>query len=193
MEDKLKELYNECIKELASININVIDNPQIGEIDIKISLKNLKRYACCKNEQPDEKTKYIIRRKNHITVQYDIFFKHHIEISKWVMKLDEKIIKNTILHEIIHCFPGCNNHKEGFKEYASYINKELGYNISRLGNKEVDYKKSNLYLEEEKNSYKYKILCKNCGQTYYRKKLKKNLASKYRCGKCGGKLQLQNE
>lgn len=193
MEDKLKELYNECIKELASININVIDNPQIGEIDIKISLKNLKRYACCKNEAPDEASRHTIRRKNHIILQYDRFYKHHIEISKWVMKLDEKIIKNTILHEIIHCFPGCNNHKEGFKEYASYINKELGYNISRLGNKEVDYKKSNLYLEEEKNSYKYKILCKNCGQTYYRKRLKKNLASKYRCGKCGGKLQLQNE
>ena len=107
------------------------------------------------------------------------------------MELDEKIIKNTIIHEIIHCFPGCNNHQEGFKKYAAYINQQLGYNISRLGNKQADYKKSNLELREEKSYYNYKILCKNCGQTYYRKRLRKNFINKYKCGKCGGKLKLE--
>ena len=29
-------------------------------------------------------------------------------------------IKNTIMHEIIHCFPYCNNHGSEFKKYAKY-------------------------------------------------------------------------
>ncbi len=48
------------------------------------------------------------------------------------MELDEEIIKNTIMHELIHCMPYCNNHGKKFKEYAKYINKNLGYDISRV-------------------------------------------------------------
>lgn len=42
MEEKLNELYNECIEELKSIGINVIDNELIGEIDIHLSKRNTK-------------------------------------------------------------------------------------------------------------------------------------------------------
>ena len=171
MEEKLQKLYQECINELKAININVMDNPEVGEIDITIAKRNAKRYGCCK--------------------QYERFNKHHIEISKWVMDLNDDIIKNTIMHEIIHCIPYCNNHGKVFKRYANYINQKLGYHITRLGNKEADYKESNLELEDETSSYKYKIICKDCGQIYYRKRLQKNLIQKYRCGKCNGKLQIQ--
>ena len=82
------------------------------------------------------------------------------------------------------------NHGKTFKDYASYINEKLGYNISRLGNKEMDYKRSNLDFENEANNYKYKIVCQKCGEKFYRKRLHKNLIKKYRCGKCGGKLQI---
>ena len=124
-------------------------------------------------------------------MKYDVFKKHHIEVSKWVMELDEKIIKNTIMHEIIHCFPYCNDHGKKFKEYANYINRNLGYDISRVGDKKEDYKKSNIEYQEESKDYKYKIICKSCGQIYYRQRLKKNLISRYRCSKCGGKLMLE--
>ena len=190
MEEKLKKLYNECVKELADININIINNPQIGKIDIKISNRNLKRYGCCKNENPDENSLYTIEKKNHLIIKYNKFYKHHIEISKWVMDLDEKIIKNTIIHEIIHCFPGCTNHKSNFKKYATLINQKLGYNISRVGNRQEDYLKSKLDLEEQTISYNYKIECEKCGQIYYRKRLKKDFIKKYRCGKCNRKLQI---
>ena len=30
------------------------------------------------------------------------------EVSKWVLELDDNIIKNTIMHELIHCMPYCN-------------------------------------------------------------------------------------
>ena len=105
------------------------------------------------------------------------------------MKLDEKIIKNTIIHELIHCIPYCNNHGKEFKKYATYINEKLGYNISRTGSPKEDYEKSNLEYNEL-NVYKYKIICAKCGQEFFRKRLNKNFVRKYRCGKCGEKFQV---
>ena len=98
---------------------------------------------------------------------YEKYKKHKIEISSWVMQLDEAIIKNTIMHELIHCIPDCNNHGKEFKKYANYINTQLGYNIKTTGNKKDDYQKSNLEYHEEIN-FKYKIQCKACGQTFFR-------------------------
>lgn len=190
MEEKLIKLYNECVEELNSIKIDIVNNCNIGSIDIKLAKRNSKRYGCCKQEEPDKKYYHIIKRGRRKIKQYDIFKKHHIEISKWVLDLDENIIKNTIMHEIIHCLPNCNNHGKEFKKYANYINRNLGYNITRLGNKEEDFKKSNLEYKEKTNTYKYKIICNKCGQIIYRQRLKKELIHKYRCGKCGGTLKL---
>lgn len=191
MKDKLEKLYKDCIKELKTINID-IDNPLIGEIDIKIAKRNSKRYGCCKQEVPVINHSHLVKSKHGISIRYDRYKKHHIEISKWVMDMDEKIIKNTIMHEIIHCFPGCNNHGKTFKSYANYINEKLGYNIKRLGNKEADYKESNLEYKEDSTIYKYKIICIQCGQIYYRKRLQKNLIKNYRCSKCNGKLKISD-
>lgn len=192
MQEKLQRLYNECLKELKSININVIDNELVGEVDISIAKRNSKRYGCCKQENPNKNFYTITGRGRNKKIRYERFFKHHIEISRWVMDLDDKIIKNTIIHEIIHCFPSCNNHGNMFKSYASYINKRLDYNITRLGNKEADFKDSNLEYKESESAYQYIIQCKKCGEIIYRKRLKKDLIRKYRCGKCGGKLRLNN-
>ena len=99
------------------------------------------------------------------------------------MELDENIIKNTIIHELIHCLPKCGNHGYEFKKYANLINIKLGYNISRLGNKEEDYKNSNKEFNEE-IIYNYKVECQNCGQIFFRKRLDKNFGKIYRCAKC---------
>ena len=189
MQDKLKRLYNDCIEELKSIKID-ITNPLVGDIDIKFSKGNPKRYGCCKQEEPDKNCYHIVRKGKNISIRYERFKKHHIEISKWVMSLNDEIIKNTIIHEIIHCFPGCNNHGATFKSYANYINKKLGYDISRVGNKEADYIKSNVEYNRNTAIYKYKIICQNCGQVFYRQRMKKDLIRKYCCSKCGGRLRL---
>lgn len=186
MEKRLQFLYDSCIKELNSIGIAISN---IGEIDIKLSKRANKRYGCCKHEEPDESSKSIYKKGFKKFLKYEKFNKHHIEISKWVMDLNEDIIKNTIIHEIIHCFPYCNNHGKEFKNYANIINKELGYNVSRTGNKEEDYKKSNIQYKEE-NNYKYKIVCQNCSQVIFRQRYNKNFVNKYRCGKCGGKFNV---
>lgn len=190
MEEKLNKLYNDCIKELEMIGISILNNEQIGNIDIRIAKRNNKRYGCCKQENPD-KTSTKIRRVGRKTyISYERFKEHHIEISKWVMNLEDNIIKNTIIHEIIHCFPGCNNHGKLFKQYAEFINQKLNYNIQTVGNRKEDYEKSNLEYVENQNNYKYKIICEKCGLIIYRQRLKENLIKKYRCGKCGGKLKL---
>lgn len=183
MEQKLKKLFNETIIELNKIGINF---ENVGLIDIKISKRNNKRYGCCKQEEPNKQTAYLYRGK----VYYKSFNKHHIEISRWVLDLNDEIIKNTIIHELIHCLPGCNNHGREFKKYASIVNNKLGYNISRLGDKEKDFEKSNIEYKQNEKNYKYKICCIECNQLYYRKRLAKNFLAKYRCGKCKGKLKI---
>lgn len=180
---KLEELYLECIKELNAIGIQFKNK----EISIRISKRNNKRYGCCRPEKPDEQYKTIKRKGFKLIIKYENYQKYTIEISPWVMELKEEIIKNTIIHEIIHCMPYCTNHGKEFKQYAKEINEKLGYNITRTGNKQEDYQKSNIEYKES-NDYKYKIQCKECGQIYYRKRLEKNFSKKYRCGKCRGEL-----
>ena len=186
MEEKLNALYNECKNELKSIGIDIDDKSKVGTIDIILAPRNCKRYGCCRQNKPNENTKYIekIGRKKYI--KYAIYNEHTIEVSKWVMELNNDIIKNTIMHEIIHCLPYCNGHGKEFKKYAKFINKKLGYNISRVGNKNEDLVKSNKEVITEK--YNYKVECSKCGYTFYRKRMNKNFTRKYRCGKCVGKF-----
>ena len=112
MKNKLLTLYNQCIKELNSIGINILDEKIFGKIDISISNRSSKNYGYCKQEEPNKK--YIsVRKYNHRRViKYQKFNVHHIKINRWVLDLDDKIIKNTIMHELIHCIPYCNDHGE---------------------------------------------------------------------------------
>ena len=189
MEEKLNNIYNECLKELKDIGIDILNNKNVGVIDINISKRNNKRYGCCKQEEPDKSSKIVEKKGFKKIVKYQIYKKHHIEISPCVLKLNNDIIKNTIIHELIHCLPYCNNHGKEFKKYAKYINQNLGYKIATLGNKKEDYIKSNIQYNENE-LYKYKIICNKCGQEFYRKRLNKNFLRKYRCGKCGSKFSV---
>ena len=184
-EELLQKVYKECISELNKIGINF----EGKEIKIVLSKRNNKRYGCCKPEIPDEQYKIVKRNGFKCIVKFENYKKYTIEISRWVLDLKENIIKNTIIHELIHCLPYCNNHGENFKNYANLINTKLGYNISRAGNKKEDFKDSNLeYIEKEE--YRYKIQCKKCDKIFYRKRLQKNFIKKYRCSKCLGKLDI---
>lgn len=189
MDEKLIEIFNECVNELKLIGIDVLDEKRVGKIDISLSKRNNKRYGCCKQEEPDKAYKIVIKQGWKRIIKYEKFNVHHIEISKWVMDLDENIIKNTIIHELIHCMPYCNNHGLQFKKYAKYINIKLGYNISRVGNKKEDFEKSNVEYNEEE-LFKYKVICTKCGKEFYRKRMEKNFKRKYRCATCKGMLEV---
>ena len=189
MEEKLNKLFSECLDELNKIGIDILDEKKYGKIEISIAKRNNKRYGCCKQEEPDKKFKVISKIGKRKIVKYEKFNKHHIEISKWVMELDDNIIKNTIMHELIHCMPYCNNHGLEFKKFAQLININYGYDISRVGDKKKDFEKSNVEYSEVKK-YNYKIVCKNCKQEFYRQRLNKNFTKKYRCAKCNSKFEV---
>ena len=184
---KLNKLFLECINEFNRIGIDILNESKYGKIEISISKRNNKRYGCCKQEEPDKNYKTILQKDFRRIIKYEKFKKHFIEISPWVMQLEDDIIKNTILHEMIHCLPYCNNHGKEFKKYANLINVNCGYNISRVGDKQKDFEKSNIKFAEAVN-YKYKIICENCKQEFYRQRLNKNFLKRYRCGKCGNKF-----
>ena len=189
MEEKLYKLFLQCVNELNKIGINILDEKKYGKIEISISKRNNKRYGCCKQENPDRNYRVITRIGRRKVVKYEKFNQHYIEISKWVMELEDLIIKNTIMHELIHCIPYCNNHSAEFKKYAKLINSNYGYNISRVGDKKKDFEKSNIEYNEI-NNYNYKIVCKGCNQKFYRQRLNRNFTRKYKCGKCGGKFEI---
>ena len=189
MEQKLNKLFKECVDELNRLNIDILNTKQYGEINISISKRNNKRYGCCKQEEPDKNYKTISRIGRRKVIKYEKYNKHHIEISKWVLELEDSIIKNTIMHELIHCIPYCNNHGLAFKKYAKLINAKYGYDVSRVGNKKRDFEKSNIEYNDKTN-YKYKVRCKGCNQIFFRQRLNRNFLAKYRCAKCGGRFEI---
>ena len=177
MEEKLNRLYKECIKELNVVGIDILDERYYGKIDISISKRNNKRYGCCRQEEPDKRYKVITKRGRRNIIRYERFNKHHIEISKWVLELED------------NCIPYCNNHGSEFKKYAKLINNTYGYDISRVGDKKKDYEKSNLdYSEGQK--YNYRVVCKGCDQEFYRQRINKDFTKKYVCGKCKSKFEI---
>ncbi len=190
MEEQLQKIYFECLQELKQIGIDFQKESEFGTIEIVLSSRSKKRYGMCKQEEPDVTTRYIEKRGRRKVIKYAKYKKHKIEISVWVMQLNEDIIKNTIIHELIHCIPNCNNHGKDFKKYAKYISDKLGYDIKTVGNKKEDYGKSNIEYQEN-ITYKYKIQCKNCDQIFYRNRICKNFMQKYRCGKCNGRLKVE--
>ena len=191
MKQRLNNLFLVCVKEVEQIGIDILNEKQFGKIEISISKRNNKRYGCCKQEEPDKKYRVVNIIGRRKTIKYEKFNKHYIEISKWVMDLEDDIIKNTIMHELIHCIPYCNNHGTEFKKYAKIINNSLGYDISRVGNKKKDYEKSAIEYNETK-TYKYIIKCKSCNQEFFRQRLTKNFIKKYRCAKCGGNFEIKS-
>ena len=87
MENKLQNLFSQCVKELKSIGIDINNNKLIGEINISLAKRNAKRYGCCRHEDPDEKYKVMTNKVS------DLFTKYN-ELSSFVvpeiLKLDEE-------------------------------------------------------------------------------------------------------
>ena len=182
-EQKLEQLYSECIAELNEIGI------ELKEYEIKLEIKKgrNKTYGMCVKSNPDKKTAYYERGKK----KYLVYKNHTIKISEWLLDLKDEIIKNTIMHEIIHCFPGAGNHGKVFKKLANIINSKLGYNILRVGNKEQDFLESGkVFKEEKQESYKYILECINCHNQFKRKRFNVKDINKYRCPYCHSKLKI---
>lgn len=101
---------------------------------------------------------------------------------------DAQNLKNTIVHELLHTVSGCFNHTGKWKLLAETVNRKLPqYNIKRT----TSYEEIGITDNRKEPVCRYILKCKNCGAEISRQRLSKAVKNyrKYRCAKCGGKLE----
>ena len=110
-----------------------------------------------------------------------------IELSSILIDAPEISCRQTIAHELIHTCPGCMDHGDRFRYYASKMNNAYGYNISRTNSAEEMG-----VPDRRKTDAKFIITCRKCGSSFTRTKRSALIESpsKYRC-KCGGELYVR--
>ena len=159
----LTEYALKCMEELDSIGI------EYGNvIDINVNKRFKSTWGQCK-KVPDG---YVINI-NPVLVDE---------------KNSEDGLKNTIMHELLHSCDGCMNHGPKWKEVVETVNRKLGYGIKRISSSAEKG-----VLEETRNiKIKYRIVCQKCGNELIRSKVTKvvKYPNMYRCGCCGGKLEV---
>ena len=104
-------------------------------------------------------------------------------------KNDINILKNTVIHELLHTVKGCFKHTGKWKLLAEEVNRKFPqYSIKRTFSREEIANLTNI----KEPIYRYTLKCKNCGQEIKRQRKTKAVTNynNYRCGKCGGKLEL---
>ena len=142
----------EEIKEILVLNGIPISNKISKEI--KINSRTKSRLGCCMLKDGQ----------------------YHIEISKSIMN-DEKLLTQTIAHELLHTCPYSMNHSARWKCYANIASGILGCSIKRV------------YINTQEKEAKYILKCLACSKEIKRIRISKAVKnpSKYRCA-CGGKL-----
>ncbi len=109
--------------------------------------------------------------------------RYWIEVSERVLD-DEALLKQTLVHELLHTCPKCRDHGERWKAYARLVNEKLGYKIERT----VKTEGTEGPLRHEE--VKYILECQSCGARIERMRMSKAVKCpwRYRCP-CGGKLR----
>lgn len=161
-QSEINRILQDCIKKVESVGETVL--PINPKVNVNKRLRSTFGYCKC-YDNPVE-----------------------IEISEITFELSPmSAIEDTIMHEVIHAVPDCDNHGEKWKLVADKINKKYGYNIKRTASLE------NMGLKKE-NFYKYIIKCKNCGNiSYGSKKIKSiSVCGCTKCNKYGTLTQKEN-
>ena len=161
--EKLKIATEDCLKMCDELQI-----PYKKIRKVTINYRAKKRWGFCK--------------------QVDGQF--NIEISNRLLNedADEKALKTTILHEILHTVPGCMNHGRAWKYYAGILNQKFGYNIKRTTSaKEKGVEDISVTLTP-----KHKFVCQKCNAEVVRYKESKFTQNhtKYSCAVCGGRFKM---
>ena len=167
----LQEVFQNCIMLMDEIGM---DYGMITEVKVNKRAKN--RWGQCR----------------HKFVGTDAYgnpkYVNSINISE--ILLDERVpleaLQNTIIHEILHTCPGCDNHGYEWKRRAMKVRKELGYNI-----KTCDSSKDKGVSNEVTREYvkpKYIVRCTKCGREVNKQRMCGIVQhpSLWRCGVCHG-------
>lgn len=163
----LLQYVNECTNELDLIGINYT-LPKRWESSKRLTRK----YGYCR----------ISFFRNKPTIE-------KIVISSRLLdeRIPEQILKDTIIHELIHTCDGCYSHGKEFQNVARQINNAYGYSIGTYVSNIESKIVNSVYKPKER---KYKISCPSCGKTWgYKIKSKAyKYPEKYICTKCNSKL-----
>lgn len=131
------------------------------------------------------KTKINRRTKHGSLIINGQYIKHHSNPDSF---------HSTLAHETIHTLVGCFNHGDNFKWAGRKLMSV--YNGLIIGRTSMDPGYI-AYLNQKQTSEstpqnKYKIICSNCGQIFYRQRLSKVVKNpgSFRCGKCRGNLKV---
>lgn len=167
---ELREALRECIKELESAKVP-FQKEKITHVVLNGRLS--RSLGRCK------------RKKG--TIVSETF---SIDISRKMLTVDKKHLKNTIIHELIHTVNGCFNHGDTWKKWGSVMNKKFGYNIQRL----TDPTRIGLNPHVPvRHTAKYVIVCNSCGNKTERTRASKVTRNPeyYRCGRCKGEISVE--
>ena len=132
-------------RELISIGIPVSNRL---EPEVRINTRARRRLGCC----------------------YYQSGRYWIEVSQAVLE-DEDLLKQTLVHELLHTCPKCRDHGPKWKAYAQTVNEKLGYRIERTVKTETPA--GSLRHEE----IKYILECQSCGAQIKRMRMSKAVKS----------------
>ena len=154
---KFEQITNECVNMVEKAGF------QVPKIEFKTK-KYKSRYGQCEKK----------------------YGQYKITINEYLINTNnEKEIKDTIIHEILHTLPDCMNHGKIWKQKAMIINNRYNMDISRCGNFQI------VEMQEAKEEVQYMFKCKDCGQIIKRKRMSKFVREyeHYHCAICKGKFE----
>jgi len=93
--------------------------------------------------------------------------------------MPEQLLKETLLHELLHSCSGCMQHTGKWKALAERVNAAYGYHITRTTEKEA-------LPQGLVQQPRYRVVCPHCGAAYdrYKRSALIDHPERYRCGKC---------
>lgn len=110
-----------------------------------------------------------------------------IEISSVLLEEEgpqaQMLLRQTLLHELLHTCPGCQNHGVLWKRYAALVSRETGCQITRTYPRKSE-------PPSAPADFPYLLQCEQCGKLIGRRKLTAVVRDpdRYRC-RCGGRLK----
>ena len=159
----LNAYFNTCLKEVEAIGIRP------GNIvEVKVNTRARHRWGQCKC----------------VPGGYSI----NINAALLNPSNDERGLKETLIHEILHTVPGSMDHGIVWKSHAEEMNRHYGYNIKRCSSSEEKG-----VTEDYGSRPKYTITCQRCGRTFGRDRASNLIkhTSLYYCARCKGPLKVR--
>ena len=153
-------------------------------------MRDLLPYAAqCKRELDRLRIRYAAditfavntRAKRRLGVCKKTGDRYRIEIAASLLdeRASETLLKETLLHELLHTCYGCMKHTGRWKALADRVNAAYGYHITRAAEEDV-------LPEALTEQPRYRVTCPHCGAVYERFKRSQFIQhpERYRCGKC---------